>query len=87
MADHWRPIDDLPGDWAKLRHTEFESLAVIWGTGCFAQKQIRCARLTTVAKRMAIETGIIEYLCYRWGITEILIEKGIEESLIPHGTR
>jgi hypothetical protein len=28
---HWRPIEDLPGDWADLASPELASLAPIWG--------------------------------------------------------
>lgn len=42
---------------------------------------------TRLARRWSIETGIIENI-YRIdrGITELLVERGIEAALIPHGS-
>lgn len=89
MADQWRPIEDLPGDWAKLRHTEFESLAVIWRDQAASLQKTDSLRQFNdrLRREWSIETGIIENLyAIDRGITELLIEKGIEESFIPHGT-
>jgi hypothetical protein len=88
MANQWKPIEDLPGDWIKLHHTEFESLAVIWqGQSASLQRTDSLRQFNDRLRReWAIETGIIENLyAIDRGITQLLIEKGIEESLIPHG--
>src|SRR5438874_13396994 len=86
---HWKPIEDLPEDWNNLASPELESLAAIW--------KEQSARLKTsdalkqfserLRREWAIETGIIENLySIDRGVTQLLIEKGIEASLIPHGS-
>lgn len=89
MASYtWKPIDDLPDNWPELASGELKSLASIW--------QEQSARLQKAAslrqfnerlgREWAIETGIIENLySIDRGITQLLIERGIEASLIPHG--
>lgn len=85
----WRPIEDLPVGWEDLCANDLSSLSDIWieereklqDSGALKQFNSRLKR------QWAIETGIIESLyTIDRGITEILIEKGIEASLIPHGT-
>ena len=83
----WHPIEDLPGDWEVLMSTELPSLSNIWNE----QKSLLAGSdaLATFNERLqrqwAIETGIIEriYSLDR-GITALLIERGIDASLIPH---
>ena len=84
----WKPIEELPPDWRDLGSSELASLAPIWeeqsekltATGVLREFNERLGR------EWAIETGIIENLySIDRGITELLIEKGIEASLIPHG--
>ena len=85
----WSRIRDLPENWGELRSNDIPILLEIW-------KEQRCAldeseallRFNTKLQRQwAIETGIIEglYTIDR-GITRLLIEKGFDASLIPHGT-
>jgi Fic family protein len=84
----WKPIEDLPDRWRELASPELEAIAAIWrdqsarlsNGNAFARFNERLAR------EWAIETGILEriYTLDR-GITQILIEKGLEASLIPHG--
>jgi len=84
----WKPIEDLPEDWQDLVADELGSLAAIW------IEQSARLRASEALKRFndqlrrhwAIETGIIENLySIDRGTTVLLIEKGIEASLIPHG--
>ena len=84
----WKPVEDLPADWHTLCSSELASLAPIWieqseklnATGVLQQFNERLGR------EWAIETGIIENLySIDRGITQILVERGIEASLIPHG--
>ena len=84
----WKSIEDLPEDFRELASPELESLAPIWQdqrgrlekTGALSDFNARLRR------EWSIETGIIENLySLDRGITEILIERGIEASLIPHG--
>ena len=84
----WKPAEDLPEDWQEMASGELESLASIWIE--------QSSRIDTsealkrfnerLRRQWAIETGIIENLySIDRGTTVLLIEKGIEASLIPHG--
>src|SRR5437764_7029240 len=89
MTSQWKPIEDLPGNWSGLQHSELESLASIWKDQ--SARLIKGDALRQFNDRLsrewAIETGIIENLySIDRGITQLLIEKGIEANLIPHGT-
>jgi fido (protein-threonine AMPylation protein) len=88
-AYRWHPITDLDDDWMSLSDGELEPLKRVWDgqkpklieTGAFGEfdKQLR--------REWAIETGIIEnvYTLDR-GVTQTLIERGIDAALIPHGS-
>ena len=88
-AYYWQPIEDLPRDWAPLQFKELQALSQVW------KEQRQTLEEEAVLKdfherlnrEWAIETGIIErvYTLDR-GITQLLIEKGIDASLIPHGS-
>jgi fido (protein-threonine AMPylation protein) len=87
IAHKWQPISDLPADPRNLTDGELDSLQRVWR----AQKDqfIERIALDEFDKRLrrewAIETGIIEdvYSLDR-GVTQTLIEKGINAALIPH---
>jgi Fic family protein len=86
-AHKWQPITDLPDDPRRLTDGELESLARVWRTQ--KEQLIEDETLGEFEKRLrrewAIETGIIEnaYTLDR-GVTQTLIEKGIDAALIPH---
>ncbi len=85
---HWEPIKDLPSDWKKFVSDELQALAQVWdeqGERLRASEAYR-EFLARLQREIAIETGIIEriYTIDR-GITQLLVEKGIDEALIPHG--
>ncbi len=89
MTAGWKPIEDLAPDWKKLSSSELRSLAGIWAEQ--SQKLADTESLVRfnerLAREWAIETGILENLyTIDRGVTELLIERGIEASLIPHGT-
>lgn len=82
----WKAISDLPGDLDSLRDRELESLREVW----VKEKERRSEKAVTafvseLKREWAIETGIIEgvYTLDR-GITQTLIERGIDSSYIPH---
>lgn len=85
----WQPITDLEPGWEKLASAQLKSLTVPWKKrlaelrGSEGLKQFN----DRLARQWSIETGIIEgiYKIDR-GITELLVERGLEASLIPHGT-
>ncbi|WP_166664592.1 Fic family protein [Candidatus Thiosymbion oneisti] len=83
----YQRIDPFPEDAATFGSSELDALGRVWrekkealqGTGVFQDF------LTKLQREWAIETGIIERL-YTWdrGVTEVLIEQGIDASLIAH---
>lgn len=84
----WKPIEDLPKNWQDLTSKELPALVTVWSeqadklrnTGAFKNY------LQRLQREIAIETGVIERLYdIDRGITEVLIEQGIDEALIPHG--
>lgn len=85
----YEPIADLPEDWPKLAVTELRGLSAVWD-----EQRIRLDELDELqqfkrelVRRWAIETGVIErvYSIER-GVTELLIERGIEETLLVGAT-
>jgi Fic family protein len=90
MKDYrWRPIEDLPENWPELAAPELPALSAAWQK--YSEKLRDSDSLKHFNERLirewAIETGIIENLySINRGVTQTLIEKGIEASLIPHGT-
>ena len=89
IAHKWEPIGDLPADWPRLGSSQLRALDEVWreqreqleASGALARFNDRLRR------EWAIETGVIErvYSLDR-GVTEVLIERGIDSSLIPHGS-
>ena len=83
----WKEISDLPSDLESLRDRELESLSQVWAdqkTAIEGDERI-VAFNQELTREWAIETGIIEgvYTLDR-GITETLIERGIDSSYISH---
>ena len=88
-ACEWKPIEDLPEDWTKLASSELGGLASVWREHYETVKDGKALKQFNerLRREWAIETGIIENLYYiDRGTTETLIKKGIEASLIPHGS-
>jgi fido (protein-threonine AMPylation protein) len=86
MSNKWKPIEDLPEDWNALTDGELTPLLQFWNdqrtdlekSGALGQFSERLAR------EWSIETGQIEgvYDIDR-GVTQTLIERGINADLIP----
>lgn len=88
IAFEWKPITDLPDDWEKLRNPELYSLATIWAEQHTQLKQSRSVNEFNerLLREWSIETGILERLyTIDRGVTQLLIEQGIDAALIPHG--
>lgn len=82
-------IEDLPEDWPELRAPGLEHLADIWKEQStnLESKDALIEFNQRLRREWSIETGIIENLySIDRGITQLLIEKGLEASLIPHGS-
>ncbi|MEI7834310.1 MAG: Fic family protein [bacterium] len=83
----WSPIEDLPVDWSKLASSELEGLSVVWQEQQARMEQLEGVQQFNVRLRRewSIETGIIENLySIDRGTTALLIDKGLEASLINH---
>jgi len=85
----WRPITDLPEHWQELVSTEISSLAQSWDEAFRSLKDRSMVEMFNerLRREWSIETGIIEriYTIDR-GTTQLLIEQGIDASLITHGS-
>lgn len=86
IAHHWKPIEDSPENLLSSRNKELNALARIWKEQ--AKKLKDDASLNEFNARLrrewAIETGILEQLYdIERGITKLLIQQGIDASLIP----
>lgn len=85
----WEPIRDLPEKYDKLASPELKKLTEVWHEHASDLSNTQTLKHFNerLARHWAIETGIIEGI-YKidLGVTELLIEKGIESALIPHGT-
>ena len=83
----WRPITDLPADTTRLEDDGLRQLAPLW-----AEQREELAASESIKefnkrllRRQAIETGLIERLyTFDHGITQLLVEQGLDASLIPH---
>lgn len=79
-------MEDLPDDFAKLASPELKPLANVWREQKDLLEQTDALRRFNerLHRKWAIETGIIErvYTLDR-GITQLLIEHGIDADLIP----
>lgn len=84
----WTPIINLPDDWRSLARDHLRALAEVW-QGQRQRLEFTQSYQTFLARmrrRIAIETGVIERLyTIDRGITQLLIERGIDAALIPHG--
>ena len=88
MGHAWDFIRDYEAEPADLAQSELKHLAAVW--------QEQRDRLETqdgfvrfnerLHREWAIETGLIERLyAFDRGVTQLLIERGIDAALIPHG--
>lgn len=85
----WNPIEDYEQAPSKLELPELRSLATIWQEqrGALEQQQGLKEFNERLRREWAIETGLLEriYTLDR-GVTELLIERGLDSTLIPHDT-
>ena len=87
IAYEWHPIAPLPDGLRSSRHEDLHSLLAVWAEerDSLAQSSSLTRFNERLQREWAIETGIIEriYTLDR-GVTRLLIERGIDASLIPH---
>ncbi|GAB4494958.1 MAG: hypothetical protein OHK0052_01270 [Anaerolineales bacterium] len=88
IAYRWQPIAPLPENWRVLRDPSLYALAEAWRD---RREQLEKTQVLhdfneRWAREWAIETGILERLyTLDHGVTQLLIEQGIDSALIPHG--
>ena len=85
----WRPIDDYPESPDNFALPELRELANVWleQRGMLEKAEGLSSFNERLRREWSIETGLLEriYTLDR-GVTQILIERGIDASLIPHGS-
>jgi Fic family protein len=83
----YKLIENLPPNWLNLAQAELTSLRQVWleRRAALAESKALDLFVERLRREWAIETGIIERL-YSWdrGVTELLLEQGIEASLIAN---
>ncbi len=87
MSRQWRRIEDYEVDSATLSNKELAALSGIWidRRATMADSQGMARFIERLKREWAIETGLIERLyTLDRGITELLIEHGINTALVPH---
>ncbi len=85
----WHPIEDYETDPQELGKPELRSLAEVWNEQCSVLMEAEGLQQFNerLKREWAIETGLIERLyTFDRGITQTLIERGIDAALIPHQT-
>jgi fido (protein-threonine AMPylation protein) len=85
MVKVWEPITDLPKDWAALSDGELGPLLKIWNDqrADLEQSGVLAGFTQRLAREWSIETGQIEGVYdIDCGITQTLIERGINADLI-----
>ncbi|MDO5628236.1 MAG: Fic family protein [Mobilicoccus sp.] len=86
----WQPIKPLDAEFVGMRgrSPRLNALAAQWETerASLRRRGAETQLLEEMKNRMAIETGILEGLYdISRGVTETLITRGFETSLLPHG--
>ena len=85
-AHRWKPVIELPPDLQRHRSPSLVGLAQAWREEREAMRelQVEPVFLDRWKNRLAVETGIIEGLySLSRGITETLIERGFDATLLP----
>ena len=89
MSQSWSPITDYETDPAELSDRELRALSGVWiDRRAVLGESRNVSEFTERLKReWAVETGLIDRLyTLDRGITELVIEYGVNAALIPHDT-
>lgn len=86
IAHRWSPVTDLADTDLDLQRDELLSLSGVWDD---VKSELPTDQIDEFNERLkrewAIETGLIERIyTFDSGITQLLIEQGIDASFIPH---
>ncbi len=85
----WEPITGLDDNWGHLVSRELSPLAAVWNEQRESLSETESLNEFNeqLAREWAIETGILESLyTLDRGVTQLLIERGIHETLISHSS-
>src|SRR5258708_37246394 len=88
-VSEWKPIENLHENWQTLARKDLHALADSWQVRSEQLKKSEAYKtfMERLRRKIAIETGVIERLyTIDRGTTQLLIEKGIDDALIAHGT-
>ena len=88
MSHVWAPIEDYDSQ-DGLTHRELAALASVWSDQRqrLADQHAYLRFEQCLKREWAIETGLIERLySFDRGVTQLLIEHGIQADLMPHGS-
>lgn len=89
QGHQWRPIQDYETDPDQLERSELRGLFSVWQEqrGQIESREFMPRFNDRLKREWAIETGLIERIYdLDRGITELLIERGIDATLISHGS-
>ena len=89
MSQPWQPIADYETDPSDLSNKELRALSDIWieRLEVLGESHSVSDFKKRLMREWAIETGLIERLyTLDRGVTELLIQHGINAALIPHGS-
>ena len=89
MQTSWKPIEDYIVPPEKLENPGLKSLAGVWQEQRGTLEKNNEVELfqEKLRREWAIETGLIENLyTLDRGVTQMLIERGIDATVIPHGS-
>lgn len=88
ISYNWQPLTDLHDDWEALSIPDLASLARVWAEQHDRLKESQAVQQFNerLKREWAVETGILERLyTIDRGVTQLLIEQGLDATLIPHG--
>ena len=88
MSQVWAHIEDLHSP-SELLHKELAALALVWSEQRqrLATQEAYIQFQERLMREWAIETGLVERLySFDRGITQLLIDHGIQAAAIPHGS-
>ena len=89
LAREWNPITDYDTSPSELEDKELRSLSGVWieQKSRFRESDGNARFMERLKREWAIETGLIERLyTLDRGVTQLLIERGIDAALIPSRT-
>ncbi|MCL4776534.1 MAG: Fic family protein [Gammaproteobacteria bacterium] len=85
----WQSVSDIPDNWQDLVNPELGTLRDVWLEQAAALRDSQALKdfNARLAREWAIETGVLEKLyTIDQGVSRLLVEQGLQASLLPHGS-